>query len=159
MSYTKRQYIEAALEEIGMAAYTFDLQPEQIESGVRRLDAMIAEWNGRGLRLSYPLPGSPENSDIDAETNVPDYANEAIITGLALRLAPSYGKNVSTLTMSRARMAYDVVLAKSAVPIEMQFPSTLPLGSGNKPYRRDANYFPEPVDPVLTGPEGPLNFN
>ena len=43
MGYTKRQFILAAFEEIGLAAYTFDLQPDQLESARRRLDAMIAD--------------------------------------------------------------------------------------------------------------------
>ena len=30
MGYSKRQFIEAALAEIGLASYAFDLQPEQL---------------------------------------------------------------------------------------------------------------------------------
>jgi len=66
MGYSKRQFVEAAFEEVGLAAYVFDLQPQQLESALRRLDAMMAEWNAKGIRLGYPLPGSPQNSDINA---------------------------------------------------------------------------------------------
>ena len=59
MAYTKRQFVEAALTEIGLASYVFDLQPEQLEYARRRLDAMMADLNGKGLRLSYPIPSSP----------------------------------------------------------------------------------------------------
>jgi hypothetical protein len=44
MGYKKRQFISAAFEEIGLASYVFDLQPEQLESALRRLDAMIADF-------------------------------------------------------------------------------------------------------------------
>ncbi|OYW93885.1 MAG: hypothetical protein B7Z23_04325, partial [Pseudomonadales bacterium 32-61-5] len=88
MGYSKRQFISAAFEEVGLASYVFDLQPQQIESALRRLDAMMAEWNAKGIRLGYPLPNSPESSDLSAESQVPDSANEAIITNLAIRIAP-----------------------------------------------------------------------
>ena len=51
MGWTKRQYIEQAFEEVGLAAYVFDLTPEQLQSALRKLDAMMAEWNAKGLRL------------------------------------------------------------------------------------------------------------
>lgn len=60
MPYSKRQFVIAAFEEAGLASYVYDLTPDQLNSALQRLDAMIAYWNGRGVRVSYPLPGSPE---------------------------------------------------------------------------------------------------
>jgi hypothetical protein len=87
MGYTKRQFVTSAFEEIGLADYVFDLQPEQLEAALRRLDSMMAEWNAAGIRLGYAMPSSPQDSDLDTETNVPDSAWEAIITNLAIRIA------------------------------------------------------------------------
>jgi hypothetical protein len=160
MAYTKRQFVEAALTEIGLASYVFDIQPEQLEYARRRLDAMMADWNGKGIRLSYPIPASPEQGSLAEETNVPDSANEAVILNLAVRLAPSYGKQIMPDTRLLAKTAYDTVLQRATAPIELQFPDTLPSGAGNK-YWRDADdpFMPTPVDPVETGPEGILEFN
>ena len=160
MAYTKRQFVEAALTEIGLASYVFDIQPEQLEYARRRLDAMMADWNGKGIRLSYPIPASPEQGSLAEETNVPDSANEAVILNLAVRLAPSYGKQIMPDTRLLAKTAYDTVLQRATAPIELQFPETLPSGAGNK-YWRDADdpFMPTPVDPVETGPEGILEFN
>ena len=160
MAYTKRQFVEAALTEIGLASYVFDIQPEQLEYARRRLDAMMADWNGKGLRLSYPIPASPEQGSLAEETNVPDSANEAVILNLAVRLAPSYGKQIMPDTRLLAKTAYDTVLQRATAPIELQFPDTLPSGAGNK-YWRDADdpFMPTPADPVETGPEGILEFN
>jgi len=158
MSYTKRQYVLAAFEEAGMAASTFDLTPQMLSSACARLDAMMATWNGKGIRLAYPLPSSPEDVDLDAETSVPDSANEAIITNLALRIAPSYGKTPSVMTLAVAKAGYDVLLSRAAMPGEMQLPRTLPAGAGNKPWRYDDPYMPAPTDPVRTGPEGSLDL-
>jgi hypothetical protein len=160
MGYTKRQFILAAFEEIGLAAYTFDLQPEQLESARKRLDAMIADWNGKGIRLGYPIPSSPQDGSIDEETNVPDSAYEAIICSLGIRLAPSYGKQVMPMTMATAKQGYDTLLQRATFPLEQQMPSTMPSGAGNKPWRVYDNPFVRPpVDPVQVGPDGPLELN
>jgi len=160
MSYTKRQFVEAAFEEIGLAAYTFDLSPQQIEAAMRRLDTMMAEWNAKGIRLSYPLPGSPQDSDLDAETTVPDSANDAIITNLGIRIAPSYGKQVMAETKVAAKMAYNTLLSRATMPLEQQLPGTMPSGAGNKPWRNyDDPFLQRPVDLVDSGPDGVLEYN
>lgn len=161
MGWTKRQFVTQAFEELGYADYVFDLEPEQLQGAVRRLDAMMATWNGRGLRLGYPMPSSPELTDLDTESDVPDAANEAIYLNLACRLAPTIGKTLAMDTRQWARDAYRQLLLKSAKPGEMQFPNTLPKGAGNKPWRYgdDDAFMPTPSDPLTVGDDGPLEFN
>lgn len=160
MSYSKRQFVTAALEEMGLAAYVFDMQPEQLQSALRRLDAMMANWNGKGIRVSYPLPTSPQDSDLDEETDVPDSANQAIITNLAVTLAPSYGKMVMPETKAIAKDSYNTLLQRAAMPPQMQLPKTMPAGAGNKPWRVQGDPFIRPPSvPVDAGPDGQLDFN
>ncbi len=160
MSWTKRQFINAAYEEIGLAAYVFDLQPDQLESAMRRLDSMIASWNAKGIRLGYPMPSSPEDSSLDAESNVPDSANQAVILNLAIQLAPAFGKTVSPDTKMGARDAYRGLQARFTQPIERQLPRELPLGAGNKVWRNNDNsvFVDPPVDPIEVGNDGELEF-
>ena len=159
MGYTKQQFISAALEEIGLASYVFDLQPEQLESALRRLDAMMADWNAKGIRLGYPLPSSPQDSTLSEETLVPDSAYEAIICSLAIRLAPSFGKTVMIETKTTAKQGYDILLQRATFPLEKQLPATTPAGAGNKPWRvYDNPYVRPPYFPVDAGPDGPLEY-
>lgn len=159
MGYTKRQFISSALEEIGLASYVFDLGPEQLDYALRRLDAMIADWNGKGIRLGYPLPSSPQDSDLDEETNVPDSAYEAIICNLAIRVAPSFGKQVMIETKATAKQGYDVLLQRATYPLELQLPAKMPAGAGTKPWRYDNPYVRPPYLPVNAGPDGPIEYN
>jgi len=159
MGYSKRQFVNAAFEEIGLASYVFDLGPEQMQSALRRLDAMMADWNAKGIRLAYPLPSSPQDSSLDEQTNVPDSANEAIICSLGIRLAPSYGKQVMIETKTTAKQGYDILLQRATFPLEKQLPATTPAGAGNKPWRIYDNPFVRPpYDPIDAGPDGPINF-
>ncbi|MCP4262909.1 MAG: hypothetical protein GY774_36175 [Planctomycetes bacterium] len=155
MGWTKRQFIIEAYTEIGYASYEFDLEPEQLQIGLRRLDSMIATWNGLGIRLGYPIPSSPELSNLDDETEVPDSSNEAIYTNLAIRLAPPVGKMVTPETKAAAKAAYNVVLARASFPNERQLPGDLPAGAGNK----GIEFISPPTDPLRVGKDGTLDFN
>jgi len=93
MAYTKRDIVNRAFEEIGLAGYVFDLAPQQLEGALQRLDAMMATWNGKGIRLRYPLPSSNAASDLDQIIGVPDDALEAMHLNLAVRIAPGYGND------------------------------------------------------------------
>lgn len=156
---TKREIIELAFESIGLAAFVYDLSPEQMENARRKLDSMMAQWNARGIRLAYPVPSSPDAGDVDEETNLPDAALEAVYLHLAKRIAPGYGKQLTPETKAMAREAFDSLLAKMSKPIEMKMPGGFPLGSGVRTYMSEPAFSSTPDDPVLAGNDGPINFN
>jgi hypothetical protein len=69
VGYSKRQFVDRRIRRDRPGVVC--VRPPAAGSGdrsLRRLDAMMAEWNAKGIRLGYPLPGSPENSDINAES-------------------------------------------------------------------------------------------
>lgn len=132
MSWSKRQFISHAFDEIGLSPFIFEPGTEQFTAALRRLDAMMATWNARGIRVGYPMPGTPESSNIDDRTGVPDIANEAIFLNLAVRIAPGYGKQVAPETKVAAKQAYDTLLMYAAQVKEQRLLSGLPSGAGNR---------------------------
>lgn len=162
MGWTKRQYVEQAFEEIGLAAYVFDLTPEQLQSALRRLDSMMAGWNANGIRIGWPIPSTADGSDIDVDAKAPDVANEAIYLNLAVRLAPGFGKTLSPDLKPSADAAYSNLLNQTSAPTpERQFPNTLPRGAGTKPWRSfNSNQFvATPKDPLQAGEDNEINFD
>jgi hypothetical protein len=157
MSWTKKQIIEQAFEEIGLASYIFDLTPDQLDSALRRLDLMVGSWLAKNIRIAYPLPESPQNSSIDEEIDVPIQCNEALVLNLAVRLAPSYGKTLTPETKANAKLMYDQLLVEAAAPIEQQFVKTLPLGAG---YKRTERVFVNDPDlnPIIVQNNGQALF-
>lgn len=145
MSYTKGQLVYAAFEEIGIASYEFDISPDQLSSAMRRLDSMMAEWASRGIMLSYPI-NKEEDITEDQDSNIPDWAWEAVITNLAIRLAPSYGKTPSPDTKNTARKAYSSMVGIFARPQEMQL-NSMPKGAGYK--ATDTRFTDTPESKVL----------
>lgn len=160
MSWTKLEFIQQAYEELGLASYVFDLSPEQLQSALNRLDAMMAAWNARGIRLGYPVASAPLDASLSTDAGVPDSATEAVVTNLAVRIAPSLGKVVSPETKYIAKSSYDTLLSRAAMPAEMQLPATMPAGSGNKPWRNvDNPFLNEPEEGLLAGEDGEIEFN
>lgn len=158
MAWTKRDFIAQAFDEIGLGAYVFDLTHEQLHSALRKLNALMATWNAKGIRIGFPLPSSPDGDDLDDVASVPDRANEAIVLNLATRLAPSYGKTISIETKVAAREAYNAMLIYYTHPTQMQFQGTLPSGAGNKPMNIDRPFFDQPLTTINVGPDSPIDF-
>ena len=155
MSYTKGELVHSALNEIGIADYDFDIAPEQTESGLRRLDSMMAEFNARGVRLGYPIPNTANGSELSQDSNIPDSAWEAVITNLAIRIAPSYGKMVSPDTKITAKKSLNTLYRISSHPGEMQL-NVLPRGAGYKAI--DRPFTPPPIDPLLNNTDSELDL-
>jgi len=145
MSYTKGELALSALEEIGLAEYEYDITPEMRQSVIRRMDMMMAEWGARKIRLSYPIT-KDRAPNPDEESSIPDWAGEAVITNLAIRIAPSYGKQVSPETKAVARSSYTTLCGVFSKPLEMQLPS-MPIGAGYK--NTENRWSPEPEDPYV----------
>lgn len=149
MSWTKRELVEAAFAEIGMAVTTFNVGPDQLQRALGRLDAMMATWDGKGIRLGYAMSASSDGGNLDDESGIPDTAYETVIATLAIRIAPGRGKTVSQNTLNTARDGYEGLLARAAYPPQQQLPSTLPRGAGNKPWRTNTPFMPTPTDPLV----------
>jgi len=118
----------------------------------------MGEWDGRGIHIAYPIT-SPATIDLDASSNVPNFATRAVILGLAVELAPQFGRQVMQSTRSNAQRALETVMSRLATAPQMQFPNTTPSGAGNKPWLSPANPFLQPPDDAITvGEEGDLTF-
>lgn len=150
--WTKRQIIAEAFTEIGKGDYAFDLQPEEYQTALRRLDAMMAQWSATlGLRIGYA--GGDGLGDLTIDTNVPDWAFEALYLNLAIRLAPSFGKTPSPQTTIGAKHAYDAIAKRTVVPRKREIRGY--AGAGRGPWVTRI-----PNEPTLleTGADGVLDI-
>ena len=131
MAWTKRDLINKAFRSVGLSAYVFDLSADQILDAMSDMDSMLAVWNGKGITLGYPLSSTPTSGDPDEDSNLPDWANEAVYLNLGIRIAPAFGKVVSPDLKTSAKLALDGLMARAAMPMEMQV-TNLPSGAGWK---------------------------
>lgn len=155
MSWTKGGLVDEAYAELALAGWVFDLDPEERAMGLRRLDAMLATWEAKGIKLGYSTGGK-----LDDESGLPDMAIETVYTNLALRLAAAKGKQVLPTTHLTASAGYETLLWKAAMPPEQQLSGRMPMGAGNKPWRRSNRPFMPPPDdsPLANTPGGDLDI-
>lgn len=155
MGWTKRQIVGKAFSTCGLQNYEFDIQPEESQDALSSLDSMMAEWDFKGIRLGYALPGSPDDSELDTDSGLPDYAVKTVYLNLAILIAPGLGKTIQPATVISARQGYDQLLIKAAYPQRQQLPNTLPRGAGNRHFGVEGYpFFPTPSNdqlPVTSG--------
>lgn len=159
MAWTKLQLIEQAYDELALAGFVFDLSPELLESALRRMDTMMAQWSSVGIDIGYLLSASPDDSLIDSASGLPDTAVEAVYMNLAVRLAASRGKVLTADTKATAARGYNALLgaAVRAAARPQCMPSTMPRGAGNKPWSYQAPFFPGPTPTLETDIGDPIN--
>jgi hypothetical protein len=155
MSWTKGQLVDAAFSQIALAAYAFDLDPDERAEVLGRLEGMLGTWEGKGIKLGYAFSDAPDEGDLDADSGLQPQANETVYCNLAIRIASMFGKVVSQDLRTIARQGYDTLLWKAAQPPQQQLPDRLPRGAGNKPWRRtDRPFMPTPDTSPLGNTDG-----
>ncbi|MEM5405808.1 packaged DNA stabilization gp4 family protein [Paraburkholderia unamae] len=127
----------------------FDLQPEEIQTGVRRLERYMMMLDGRGIRLSYNAAASASAATANDAIGIPQWAEDCIIPLFALRLAPTIGKQVHPDTRLAARRGLNALLTGTYTIPTMQMPRHMPIGSGNRRNTKNQQFF-APVDRLTT---------
>mgnify|MGYP003664930556 CR=1 FL=1 len=137
---TMRLIVQDAFEEIGVKTAEIPLTNDELQSGIRRCNDMLTEWDNIGIVTGYI-----EAINGDDNVNLPRYSMSAIKYNLAVRLSPSYQKVVSPALAAAASSSIDVLMASSTDLSNVAYPDTLPLGSGNDcgDFYNDSRFFPQ----------------
>lgn len=159
MSYTKGQIVEAAFEELALAGYVYDVTPDEVMTGIKRLDMMMALWGRVGQRLGYVGNVEPDSADPDQDSGLPDWSIEPVMLNLAIRLAAGFGKTLARSTTATAKQGYDLLCAQTAQVPQMQPMGNMPTGAGYKNRWWPYPFATRPTNRLTTGQDGELSFN
>jgi len=157
MSWTKRDIVRQAYEDIGVASYAFDISPEMETAAVRRLDAMMAQWDAKGVRLGYPVSNTADGSSVDQDTNLPSWAVEATSSNLAIRIAGTIGKQITPVLSKVAHEGWLQVVAQCSKPRERRL-DIMPAGAGNKTIQSQYFIIPKADDKLQSSGDGTLEL-
>lgn len=146
---TKQEIIEAAFSELGLAGYASDMQPEETQDAMKKLDRLMAMWAGMGIRIGY----SGSGGDVSDQMQTPAWADDAIALALAIRVAPSFGKTPSMETKIAARVALTVVQSKCAQPGQKPI-----IGYSGAGYGGMYSQLRPPVADIQLGNDSTLDF-
>lgn len=122
-----REVVEDAMEDITVKKAEVSLTDDELQSGIRRTNDMLAQWNELGIIVGYnPVTNGDDVLELEPA------AIAAVKAKLAIKLAPSYSKPITAALMANASEAMDMLATANAYIGEIAYPDTLPLGSGNQ---------------------------
>jgi hypothetical protein len=104
------------------------LTASEVSDGLDVMNDLLAHWDATGT-----LKGVPLMDDVNDTVDCPRYAERAIKASIAVMIAGEYNVPVTQA------MAVDVsdglaamIAAGGSLSIDIEFPDTLPRGSGNR---------------------------
>jgi hypothetical protein len=124
---TMREIVNDAFEDIAVKKAETALESDELQSGIRRANDMLAQWNDLGIIVGYNAV-----TDADAEVELEPSAIAAAKAQLAIRLAPSYSRPITSALATNAKIALDMLRNANAYIGPVAYPDTLPIGSGNE---------------------------
>jgi len=124
----KSSLIEGAYEYCGLNGFEYERTPEEMTTGLRHLNALMAEWLADGIDLGYDFPIYAQGL-LEEPSGVPDSACAVIHTMLAQRLSPGLGASLSedakaALSRSYQSLRSRVVAAPPAMTPAYRLPSS-----------------------------------
>lgn len=131
---TALEFITDATEEIGYKAAEVPLEADDIRGALRRLNALLSEWEPKGLGAA-PVMDAADTVRIAKENEY------ALMVNLAGRLAPFFRRPISPELAASIKASNKALLRQTAVIGEVKFPDTLPKGSGNHCDSSDDRFF------------------
>jgi len=129
-----REVVSDAFEEIGVKKAEIDLTDDELQSGIRRANDLGTSWDAIGYITGFnPVFNGDDTLELEPA------AVSAFKYNLAIRLAPSYQKQVGIELASIATNTFEILINQNIFIGEVEFPDTLPLGSGNRRCNNDTD--------------------
>jgi len=139
---TKRQIVEMAYEECSLAGYEFNVTPEELFSGLRKLDALMAEWRATDKDLNYNAPETFGGGDLEDMSGVPDATISGVAISLAMAIAPAMGKAMGQETRQRLASGMMAIRSICARARESGWARSTVAGSGNRYWTHYSPFMP-----------------
>lgn len=133
MSWTNSEVIKEALSEIGLGARSYSQQPEDMMTGLRRMNLMLSEWLEDGIDVGYEPVDDPDENNLSTASGIRTNAIRAVVLNLAVEMSPNFGRTVSTRTLVGAVNAKKLARRKDlVVPQKATAITAVPAGAGHK---------------------------
>jgi hypothetical protein len=127
----KTDLVEGAYEICGLNGFEYERTPEEMLTGLRQLNDMMAEWLADGLDLGFDFP-TYGNGLLEEPSGIPDSAVGVIKMKLAQRLCPPLGATLSEDAKAALALSWQRLLSRTATIPTMEVPFTSLRGAGFK---------------------------
>jgi len=126
---TKRQIVLQAFKNTSLAAYVFDLRPEELQDAVTELDQMMAMWAANDVNLGYVVGDELDDESGIALANLP-----AVVSNLAMTICTLFGRQPPAALAANAAQSYAGLLTQAMINVDATRPMQghIPYGAGNR---------------------------
>lgn len=118
--------ITGGLILLGVRTAESPIEPSEAQDGLNSLNDMLNEWNLDDIDIGFETV-----DDVDDELFVDTGTLGGIKSNLAVYMAPEYGRVVSSVLALRAKTSKAIIRGSLSLR-PLDFPDTLPVGSGNE---------------------------
>ncbi len=140
--------INDALNDLEVKSAEVDLTTDEIATGIRYLNRLMVTFAAGGLNVGFTKVVNQTD-----ESGIPDWFEDAVVTHLAIRLAPSFGVQINPAIVVAAKAAISLATKRIVHLHPVALPSTMPIGSGN--YQGDnTRFFLDGTDDELEAGNG-----
>jgi hypothetical protein len=139
---TAEHFVNRAMSRVGIKTAEINLEPSEAQTGLDLLNDMLSSWE-----VVTPIGFVPV-ADLNDEVRAPRFAHAAIIDNLAILIGPEFQKAANAaLVATAASLRNDMRTALVTIK-RVQYPSTLPTGSGNQCHDSflDDRFFPADIE-------------
>lgn len=143
---TALDIINRAASKIGVKRAGVPLTDDEIDDFISELNNMMTELEAGGTVLGYTIVS--KGSD---EITTPDWSFGAIESNLGVRAAPDFDAQISGVLAASASSGLKAILKRTVQIGEVQFPTSLPTGSGNRYFNNERFFSDGYRDDLVTG--------
>lgn len=150
---TTNEVITDALEDLVVQADEAPIEASEAQAAIRFLNDMMFAYDAIGISLGFT-----EVSQLSDLVTIPRGAVMWAKAQLAIYLAEKYNVDVKSGVVSRAQTGLKAVMNLAGLSAgSMEYPSTLPIGSGNEGngFRYDP-FYPDLESTILTETGGSI---
>jgi len=138
--------INSAYSKLRISGITVNPTSANNKLALGKLEALMAELFTKNVCLGYNIEDKP---DLNTKSGINKGFYESVDSVLAFRLMPDFGKGFKPdpSLISQAKDGSSHLFAATANPNETQYPSRMPIGSGNSLYKNRKFYYPQAQAP------------
>ena len=156
MAETANIIIKDALFDLQVQQDEAPLEATDARAAIRALNRMMNAFASDGINLGFT-----EVSQVNDPITVPAGALGAIVSNLAIELAPQYLSGEPTQRLLALAAQGKKILYKLGVEIgDTEYPDTLPRGSGNEdPCGTYDTFYPDQQPAILSESNGSISID
>ena len=140
---TASKIIKAGFRKATINAGAKPLSAQETADALEILNNIIIEWNSLGI-----LVGIDTVTSLDTDLFEPRYATKALKYAVGGEICIEFGKQITPGFGAVASAAYNTMLTVSQPAQDVEYPDTMPLGSGNDQGWDDYDYSFFPANTV-----------